>query len=110
MIDYSKYRKINNVTRQKSHRIIPTLLVGICIFLLVMQVFVSNRLATAGNKVTKVEQNIERVAQGNIMLREAIASDSSFMALKSKANSIGFTQQMRPVYLNEENTVALDLR
>ncbi len=77
--------------------------------LLVVQVIVSNRLATSGSTIDKVESEIGVVTQANQSLEEKIASYSALSTLKAKAEALGFIKPVAPQYLSPELPVALDL-
>ncbi len=98
-----------NVIKRKRHPL-PKLFVGIVIFLLVLQVVVSNRLSTAGIELNRIENDVRNLTQENEILEERIASASALLTLKEKAFEPGFTRQVSPVFLAHDLPVALDLR
>lgn len=98
-----------NVMKHKRHPL-PKLFMGLVIFLLLLQVVVSNRLSTAGIELNRIEEDIRNMAQENEILEERIASASALLTLKEKALELGFTRQVSPVFLAHDSPVALDLR
>ena len=107
----------NRLKREKNHNKslflitkVPRLLVLFVVVLLVIQVVVSNRLATTGVEITEIEQDILVQKELNNDLRQKIASVSSLMSLKDRSQDIGFNQPISPNYLSNEFPVALELR
>lgn len=91
-------------------RLKPTRFLWITIvILLVLQVWVSNRLASSGSKMVKVEEDIESVSHENSQLTEKIASASALLTIKTKAAQLGFERTAKPVFLHPKQPVALDL-
>ena len=81
--------------------------ISVC-FLLFIQVLVSNRLATTGYQINKIEGNIEDITSDNEPLKEKIASASAFITLKIKAEQLGFTKSISPAFFSHILPVALN--
>lgn len=88
--------------------LLPIALGIVVICLLVIQVLVSNRLATSGSTIDQVESQIGEISQTNSALEEKIASYSAFTTLKIRAEALGFIKPVTPVYLSPDLPVALD--
>lgn len=96
--------KINS--HKKDRTLLPILLAVTVAVLLLIQVVVSNRLATAGVKINKIEEEIQDLALENTNLTEQIASASSLLTLREKATKLGYTRTIKPVYLAQDLLVA----
>jgi len=99
--------KVNQKPKQRTN--LPSLLGGLVIVLLILQVIVSNRLATTGLKISQIETNIEKLRQGNADLNQQIASASALLTIQDEAKKLGFVKTSKPVYLSQDLPVALDL-
>lgn len=88
---------------------LPYLLGSFVLILLVAQVLVSNRLATSGLKLTKIENEIQSLSEGSTDMRQKIASFSSLRTIEDKAKEMGFVVVTKPIYLAAEPPVAFDL-
>jgi cell division protein FtsL len=80
------------------------------IILLILQVVVSNRLATTGIKIAKIETDIEQLTQENADIKQQIASASALRTIQSKAKQLGFTQTVKPIYLDSAPKVAIGMQ
>lgn len=78
--------------------------------LLVAQVLVSNRLATAGEHLSQTEAEIVRLQGSNIHLKNEVASASAMLTLKQKAQNFGFSEPAAPIYFSQEFPVALEMQ
>ncbi len=76
--------------------------------LLSAQIFVSNQLASYGERLAKTEQEITRLREINLQLRNQVASASAMLTLKQKAFELGFVENATPVYFSPEFPVALE--
>lgn len=92
-----------------NHSRMPTFLGVIVMMLLFLQVMVSNRLATVGTSIAKIEKDVQQLNEENIDLRQKIASNSSLLVIENKAKLLGFTTEVKPIYISREPSVAFDL-
>ena len=86
---------------QKTFRIFK-ILISILIFLGLFQVVVSNQLATAGEKLTQIDERIRGLENENERLKRKIAISSSLTTIAEKAEEIGFLKVENFLYLTEE--------
>jgi len=86
---------------QKTFRIFK-ILISILIFLGLFQVVVSNQLATAGEKLTQIDEKIRGLENENERLKREIAISSSLTTIAEKAEEIGFLKVENFLYLTEE--------
>jgi len=78
--------------------------------LLVTQVLVSNRLATAGEHLSQTESEIVRLQGINIHIKNQVASASAMLTLREKAQNFGFSEPAAPIYFSQEFPVALEMQ
>ncbi|HCM37686.1 MAG: hypothetical protein UV61_C0002G0239 [Candidatus Gottesmanbacteria bacterium GW2011_GWB1_43_11] len=83
---------------------------SVVVVLLLIQVIVSNRLATSGHDITRIEQEIQTVNEENQLYAEKIASASALMAIADKAKQLGFVTPVNPIFLTRDLPVALNLQ
>lgn len=72
------------------------------IFLGLVQVMISNQLATAGEKLTQLDREIKALEEENGSLRKEIAVSSSLTTIAEKAEEDGFLKAESFLYLVEE--------
>ncbi len=63
------------------------------------QLVFANNLATDGEKLSQVQQNIKRLERENITLKAQIAQESSFANLSKKAVELGFKKPQKVTVL-----------
>lgn len=103
------HSRVPEVTRAQKWWV-PRLLGAVALSLIVIQVIISNQLATTGLHSAEVETKIQTFVSENADLRQQIASASALRTIESKAHELGFTHPVKPVYLSTDLPVALDLR
>ncbi len=81
-------------------------LVGIIIFLTVLQVVVSNRLSTTGFTLSKIQEEIISLRVENTRLAEQVLSDSSLTNVSSQAASLGFIEAKNPFFVSPQLPLA----
>ena len=64
----------------------------IIVFLSVVQVVVSSRIATTGVTLSKLSEELNNYKKQNSILREEILSSTSLMHIASEAARLGFVQ------------------
>ncbi len=89
---------------------LPKLLIALIIGLLVIQVVVSNRLATSGLKIVQMETDIGRLNQENGDIRQEIASASALLTITEKAKALGFIKKAQPLFISVIQPVALNIQ
>lgn len=105
MTDFCSTRQRTSTKEHKKRW--PYLLLSILAGLLVLQVVVSNQLTTAGYDISNIEKEIYELKTENNSYEEKIASASSLLTLRQKAVDMGFTKQVKPLYLSHDAQVAL---
>lgn len=74
----------------------------VSIFLGLFQVVLSNQLATAGEKLTRIDEEIKALEEENELLKKEIAVSSSLNTISEKAEKIGLIKIESFIYLGEE--------
>lgn len=78
------------------------LLILTLIFLGVFQVIVSNKLATAGERLSQIDEEIKALKEENEGLKKEIAISSSLATIAKKAEKSGFLKVENFLYFTEE--------
>ena len=86
---------------KKTTRIFKILIL-ILIILGIFQIFVSNQLATAGERLSKTDEEIKALEEENEFLKKEIATCSSLTTIAKKAEEAGFLRVENFLYLTEE--------
>ncbi len=84
----------------------PYLIFIFVLLLIVFQIFVSNRLADYGQKISKLTQQTNDLTLENQRIKKKIASSSALTNLNQKAKELGFTQKAQIYYLDEPYPIA----
>lgn len=85
-----------------------TLLIIFClfVFLSIVQVVVSNSMATTGVTVAKMDDELKRLKRENALLREKVSFASSFSKIASDAATLGFVELRLPLVITNSVPVA----
>lgn len=76
-------------------------------FLILANLIASNRMATDGEEIKKLEKEISFLQKEKTSLEQAIADRSSLLKLKGRAEALGFVFSPTVVYLRAEAPVAM---
>ncbi len=72
-----------------------------------VQVSLSNRIATDGAKLAKIDQQIDGYKKQNAILGEQALGAASFTIIANKAQKLGFVPEKSPIYLSTPLPLAL---
>ena len=86
---------------------LTSLVIGLAIVLGLVQLFISHRLATAGESVRILEARAAELEQINLLLEEEIAQTGSLQVVAKRAEELGFVRTDQVVYLTSPVPVAL---
>jgi len=75
--------------------------------LALVQLFISYRLATAGEIVSQLELKADQIKQKNVLLEEEISRQGSLAQISQKAQEQGFVKNSQVLYLTPEIPVAM---
>lgn len=93
----------------KHKRILTRIGLFAIVVLMVLQVVVSNQLATKGLEIVEIQGKIADIEEENARLSQEIASASAFLRVQNEAYSLGFINKIKPVYLGKDKSVAIEL-
>lgn len=83
-----------------------SLIYFVIIILAVIQVVISNRLASFGKKISNLSIQTKQLTLENERIKKKIASSSALISLTQKAGELGFNQKISVEYLDELYSVA----
>jgi len=83
-----KKRSFNLIGRIKVQVLLASAILVISLFF--VQLVFANSLATDGEKLAQIEQEIDKLQEENTTLKVKIAQESSLTTLSQKAKNIGF--------------------
>jgi len=88
----------------------PALIIGILIFVVIIlsfvRIFISNKIATSGVVLAKLEQQIDYYQFQNTILAEQLYQASSLTNIDMQATALGFEQKTSDFVLNSQLPVA----
>lgn len=84
----------------------PYFVFFLVLILSVLQIIISNRLASYGKKISKLSDQTKEMNLANERIKKKIASSSALTTLTAKAKDLGFTQKANVIYLDELYSVA----
>ncbi len=91
-------------------RILNVILPVTAIVLVVFQVVVSNELATLGKRLSELDAEVRVVSDLNEELRTEVASASSLLTLRARAQLLGFVEPTTKQIMNLTSDVPVALR
>lgn len=74
----------------------------LAIFLILGEFVITNELADLGQRVQRIDHEIDKVSEANIVLRQQVASASSLLTIAEKANAAGLTQLPKYIVIGRE--------
>lgn len=86
---------LENFTKRKVY----TVLFLIVILVTILQIWSSNRLATYGEQISKLEHAKEQLITDNSLLEAQIESEASLSNISQKSQELGFTVSKNVKYL-----------
>lgn len=78
----------------------------IFVFILVLEVWMANRLSTYGYKIQQMKQLKSEISLQNQLLENEIAQDSSLSIIEAKANKLGFDTIKNIEYIKSDTLAA----
>lgn len=94
-------------TDKKKKLSLTLLVVIMALALAFVQLFISHRLATAGEKVRQLEEKSAHIEAKNRLKEEAISQLGSLNAIAQKAAELGYVKTVSVLYLTPQVPVAL---
>lgn len=91
----------------KSKRLLNIILIVLVVLLSLVQIFLSNRIATWGKHLKDTEEEIVRVQEDNFRLELEIVSNGRLHQLAQEAKALGFIKNPPIINLTSQVPVAL---
>lgn len=82
-------------------KIIISTLPLFAIGLIVFQLFLTNELASFGEKILEIDAKIESLSDDNLRLESQVASASSLLTIETKAFELGFKKSSSVIHLDQ---------
>ncbi len=76
--------------------------------LFLVQIFVSNQLATSGVQINRIQEQISLLTKENQLLKEQIDQKTSLSFISSQAAQLGFDQTPSTIALHNPSPLALN--
>lgn len=95
------------VKKRENSRKIYFLVAFLAAGLFLVNLAISNRLATAGAQLETLDGEIEKLKLENLSLEEGIISAGSMASLKQRAKEIGLVDSATVLYLKGEVSMAM---
>lgn len=92
--------------KNKNHKL-TFVVFGLVLLLCLIQLFISHRLAVAGEEVKKLEIKAAQIEKENVFLEEEISSMGSLSRIYQEAERLGFVRTSSVLYLTSQIPVAL---
>lgn len=93
--------------RKKRFTFLISVSVGITIMLALLQVALSNRLASFSEELAKLEEAQQQFSYENELLKKNVASVSAIAAIAQKAHTLSLTEASKFLVIEEAESVAL---
>ena len=87
--------------------VIITFLTVVIIGLSIVQISLSNRIATDGSQLAQLDQQINVYKRQNILIQEQVLQASSLTNIEQKAEKLGFVEANSAIYLSTPLPLAL---
>lgn len=78
---------------------IKTTVIGLIIFLIVINIYLCVQSLFLGETILKLEEDIKKLSLENLQLEKKVFSLNSVESLEKKAQTLGFTKKAEPIYL-----------
>lgn len=98
---------MNQVKKEKKHSL-TTIVAVLVIFLALVQLFISHRLAIVGETVRESEILATQLQRENIIVEEEISQIGSLSKLSLRAGELGFVRTSEVLYLTPHVPVAMN--
>lgn len=102
-----KIRKEKIIQHHKRYKLIITVVLMIVISFSLVQVYVSNRLVAAGEKVKRLEIVLEKLNLENESLQKEIMTETSLTKIKEKTEAIGMVTNPKLIHIGIPESVVM---
>ena len=94
------------VRKTKKERL-TSFILGLVLVLCLVQLFISHRLATSGERVREFEVRAEQIKTENNLLEEEISQMGALSRISQEAEELGLVRTSNILYLTSQIPVAL---
>lgn len=94
------------LTRKKRFTALTSFIVAITVFLALVQLLLSNHLASFGREVATLEREQKELVYENEMLKMQIAKETSITALSERASQLSFAAPVDFLVIGQQEYVA----
>lgn len=98
---------MNKKTKKTKKEKLTSLILGLVLVLCLIQLFISHRLATAGEKVKEFEVRAGQIKEENNLLEEEISQMGALSRVSQEAEKLGLVRTSNILYLTSQIPVAL---
>lgn len=98
---------MNKKTKKTKKEKLTSLILGLVLILCLIQLFISHRLATAGEKVAELEVRAAQIEAENNLLEEEISQMGALSRVSQEAAKLGLVRTSSVLYLTSQIPVAL---
>jgi cell division protein FtsL len=97
-------KKVEKKTKNKK---LTSLILGLVLILSLVQLFISHRLATSGERVKEFEVRADQIKEENALLEEEVGQMGSLSRVSREAEKLGLVRTSSILYLTSQIPVAL---
>lgn len=94
--------------RKKRYTLLTTFFIAISLLLCIVQMILSNRLASFGKELAYLSKDEQTLSLENEVLTKQIAEISSISMISQRARNLSFSQPAQFLVIGEQKTVALN--
>ncbi len=98
---------MNQKTKKTKKEKLTSLILGLVLVLCLIQLFISHRLATSGEKVAELEVRAAQIEAENNLLEEEISQMGALSRVSQEAEKLGLVRTSNVLYLTSQIPVAL---
>jgi len=92
----------------KGYIIIITFISVIIVALLLIEITLSNQIATKGTVLLLIENKTDVLKNENLIIQEQVLQDSALTSIAQKAKTLGFIADTTPVYITAPLPLAIN--
>jgi hypothetical protein len=92
----------------KRYILIVSFVCVIIVGLLLVEITLSNQIATTGDQLLTIENKTDDLKNQNLIIQQQVLQASSLTTINQKATAMGFVQDTTPVYITTPLPLALN--
>ena len=102
-----KIKLEENLTRKKRFTLLTSVVIGVTIVLALLQLFLSNRLASFGDELALLGKTEKALSFENERLEKEVAKESSIAAISQKARSNSLSTPVSFLVVEKQESLVL---